>query len=308
METPILFLVFNRPDTTQRVFDEIRNAKPKYLFIAADGPRINNDNDRLRCGEVRSIVKNIDWDCEVKTLFREENLGCKLAISSAITWFFDNVEMGIILEDDCLPNKSFFSFCSKLLLRYKNDNQVMMISGTHHLKNLEIHDDYFFSNHFQIWGWATWKRAWDLYDIEMKEWPILIKEGSFEDVYKDRKIYQYYKDSFNHAYHNLVNTWDIQWNYTCVLNKGLSITPKHNLVTNIGVQGTHTTTKTIEDQNLFRKTQEIELSDMLLEKIEANHYLDRVQFNNFYKANMLERLYSNLLYRIRLLKRKLNNN
>jgi hypothetical protein len=300
METPILFLIFNRPDTTRKVFEQIKTAKPKQLFIAADGPRENNSEDKINCKLAREISENIDWPCEVHKLFREKNLGCKIAVSSAITWFFNNVEQGIILEDDCLPNQSFFEFCEQMLEQYKNNEQIMMISGTNHLKDLEIEHDYFFSNHFQIWGWATWKRAWNKYDIEMKDWPKIIKNKDFENIYKNKKIYKYYKDVFNYGYHNLVNTWDIQWNYTCVLNKGLSVTPKYNLVKNIGIIGTHT--KKGYDPNLLRQTREIKLSTNSPNKIEANHYLDEIQFNNFNKTNILIKLYSNILYRIRLLK------
>jgi len=166
--TPILFLVFNRPNTTQRVFNVIRQVKPKQLFVAADGPRRDKGADEEKCEATREIVKQIDWDCEVKTLFREENLGCGKAVSSAITWFFENVEEGIILEDDCLPNLDFFGYCEELLDRYRDNREVMFIGGDNFQKGKKWGDaSYYFSAYNHVWGWATWKRTWDIYDFKL---------------------------------------------------------------------------------------------------------------------------------------------
>jgi len=172
--TPILFLVFNRPDTTKIVFDEIKKSQPKKLFIAADGPRNGNYEDTENCEIVREIVTGVDWDCDVHTLFRKKNLGCKHAISGALDWFFSNVEDGIILEDDTLPHPKFFRFCEELIARYRNQKNIIAISGDNfqHGKR-RGENSYYFSKYVHIWGWATWKRAWELYDVNMKEWAHL---------------------------------------------------------------------------------------------------------------------------------------
>ena len=160
-ETPILFITFNRPDTTKRVFEAIKKIKPKKLFISADGPRENKVGEKQKCLTVRSIFDNIDWDCEVKTLFQEKNLGCKIAATTAVTWFFQSVEEGIIIEDDCLPNKSFFLFCQKMLATYRKHEAIMHISGTNfQFGNKRGEASYYFSRCIHMWGWATWRRAW----------------------------------------------------------------------------------------------------------------------------------------------------
>jgi len=230
--TPILFIIFNRPKTTERVFTEIRKQKPKYLFIASDGPRDNNASDLDLCKQCRDIVAKIDWDCDVKTLFSAVNQGCKYAVSSAIAWFFTLVEAGIILEDDCLPNGSFFNFCETLLTKYKDDKQVMMISGTSYQKKPLNNNSYYFSKYVHIWGWATWKRAWALYDRDIKGFendvdPILKRNFNLT---RERKQWL---NNFNMIFNGL-DTWDYQWMYCIWKNNGIAIIPWKNMISNIG--------------------------------------------------------------------------
>ena len=240
LQTPVLFLIFNRPDTTQKVFDEIRKAQPAKLFVAADGPRMDRPADYELCRKTREIIQQVDWDCSVSTLFRNENLGCKRGVSSAIDWFFSRVEEGIILEDDCVPDQSFFSFCQELLERYRDDERVMMISGTNYLFNrVEMPESYFFSKYYPIWGWATWKRAWSYYDITMSDWPQYDSKHFLENIYCHAKIIGLFKSMFQDVYANRIDTWDIQWVYASVINHGLAICPKYNLISNIGISGTH---------------------------------------------------------------------
>ena len=234
----ILFIIFNRPETTQKVFGQIKKAKPKRLFIAADGPRGEKIGEKELCEKTRKIATDIDWPCEIKTLFREKNLGCRVAVSGAINWFFENVEQGIILEDDCVPNESFFTFCNQMLELYKEDDEIMMITGTNYLDEKIIAQDYFFSKYYSIWGWATWKRAWQKYDIDMIDWPVLRKKRYLEKHLPWTQA-KFYKIMFNSVYRNKVNTWDIQWVYSCIINRGLCCTPSINLVSNIGENGTH---------------------------------------------------------------------
>jgi hypothetical protein len=242
LDTPVLFLVFNRPEHTLKVFEQIRVQKPKHLFIAADGPRHDKEGEKEKCNEVRKITTTIDWECQIHTLFRDTNLGCGKAVSEAITWFFNNVEQGIILEDDCLPENSFFSFCEELLERYKNDKRIMSISGTNQLENCSVKNNSYFLGLGGIWGWASWKRAWLLYDKSMAGWQNdSIKEEIKKTISNDG-LYKYYQPMFQSAFTNKIDTWDIQWFYSILINKSLSIQPCVNLVKNIGFgdSGTHT--------------------------------------------------------------------
>jgi len=247
LDTPVLFITFNRPDTTRQVFNAIREARPKKLFIAADGPRENRPGEKEKCQEVRSLVNNIDWDCEVKTLFGEKNLGCGKGPAAAITWFFSNVEEGIILEDDCLPSQDFFRFCSELLEKYRDDTRVMQIGGNN-LNPWPERDEeysYFFSNHNYIWGWATWRRAWKLFNFNMNYYEEVKKNGYHDNYFKSLDEQVYFRYVFDQTYSNLARAtvWDYQWQFSRMLQAGLSVVPYRNLVVNMGygTDATHTT-------------------------------------------------------------------
>ena len=245
--TPVLFLIFNREDTTQKVFDAIRRQKPKYLFVAADGARKNKQGEAERCQRVRDIIKQVDWDCELKTLFREENLGCKMAVSSAITWFFENVEQGIILEDDCLPDPSFFPYCEELLNKYKGDSRIGHISGNNFLQGIiDEKLSYDFCSCSHIWGWATWRRVWKNYDVNFPFWEEQKDKRSFLFLNKREEIYfsSFIPDVLNNR--NGINTWDTQYWFTLRQQSQLAVYPAVNLVTNIGMgdlNATHTSKK-----------------------------------------------------------------
>lgn len=255
LETPIAFIIFNRPDTTQRVFDEIKKSKPKQLFVIADGAR--NEEEKKLVEKTREIIKQVDWDCEVKTNYSDKNLGCKARVSSGIDWFFENVEQGIILEDDCLPSQSFFYFCDELLNKYKDDEKVMMISGDNFQfgKNKASYDYYFSKRHFHVWGWATWRKAWNKYDVEMKKWPEVKNSRILEKITTNQKEIFDRKNTFEKTYEGLINTWDYQWVFTCMLNEGLSIIPNKNLISNIGFddRGTHTNDSKDNFSNMIKK-------------------------------------------------------
>jgi len=242
-ETPILFLIFNRPGTTERVFEAIKAQKPKYLYVAADGPRVDKDEEVEKCRQTREIINKIDWDCEVKTLFREDNLGCKIAVSSAINWFFKNVEEGIILEDDCLPSKSFFNYCEILLEKYRHDTRIMHISAENPLDTGFGEGSYYFSQIPHIWGWASWRRAWQKYDVEFHNFENFINDNLIENVFSEEYVQKYWNKIFSRVKDGRINTWDYQWTYALFVNNGLSINPNKNMISNIGfgVEGaTHT--------------------------------------------------------------------
>jgi hypothetical protein len=243
LETPILFLVFNRPDTTKQVFESIRKVKPKQLFIAADGPRKERLGEFEKCEQVKSIVKNVDWNCEVNTLFRLENLGCGKAVSEAITWFFEQVEEGIILEDDCLPSDSFYKYCSELLQKYRDDNRIMHIGGNN-FQDGRVYGDgsYYFSRIPVIWGWATWKRSWNKYDFILSTIEDNKVLNTISDTYNNQIITKFWVNCFNLVVYKLIDTWDYQWSYTNWYNNGVTVIPNFNLVKNIGFDdnATHT--------------------------------------------------------------------
>ena len=240
LNTAVLFLVFNRLDTTKQVFEEIRQAKPPRLYVAADGARANKEGEAEKVQAVRDyIMQNIDWECEVRTLFRDQNHGCKYAVSGAITWFFENEEQGIILEDDVVPNQEFFYFVENSLEKYKSDTRVMMITGTNYLGNISLETPYFFSEHMIIWGWGTWRRAWELYDVDMKLWETNDAVDYFKSKYLSSYIWRHFRYTFDALNSYYMDTWDIQWVFTCLYNHGLCITPKVNLISNVGVEGVH---------------------------------------------------------------------
>lgn len=240
-KVPIIFIVFNRPEQTKKVFAKIKEYRPEYLTIVSDGPRAGNQNDRINCPKVREIVAKIGWKCEVVRDYSRTNLGCKQRVSSGITAAFKRYDRAIILEDDCLPHPSFFNFCEELLEKYKDDNRIMSITGDNFLFNKQkniLSESYYFSRFSNIWGWATWNRAWSQYDIKMKEWP-----GLRGKIGIDRGLAK----AFNIAYQDKINTWDAQWAFTCLAQSGLTIVPNVNMISNIGFveQSTHTKVKTI---------------------------------------------------------------
>jgi hypothetical protein len=244
LDTPILFLVFNRPKETLRVFEKIREAKPKVLFVAADGPREGKDDEIEKCNLVRQIATAVDWECTVHRLFRNENLGCGIAVSQAITWFFNNVEQGVILEDDCLPSSDFFIYCESMLNKYKDDERIMMVSGTNLLGDWKSdNQSYHFSYYGSIWGWASWRRAWEYYDYEMNLWDNIEVRERLKDILVNEVEYNMRSEIYTTYYQcKTKDTWDYQWSFSRLSQSGLSIVPAVNLVTNIGfgLSATHT--------------------------------------------------------------------
>ena len=231
----ILFLVFNRPLLTQAVFDTIKKSRPSRIFIAADGPRKNNESDAILCKKVRDVVNQVDWDCEIKTLFREENLGCRTAITSAIDWFFDHTDAGIILEDDCLPSESFFNFCALTLEKYKSNEKIMQINGSFHLSQFKSFDEsYYFSKLNSCWGWATWKRAWEMFDADMIGYEESRDRGEIDKYYENRQISNWMISYLEEANSPSCGIWSTQWSYSILKHNGLCINPTFNLVNNIG--------------------------------------------------------------------------
>jgi hypothetical protein len=285
--TPVLFLVFNRPDTTRRVFEAIRQVKPSRLYIAADGPRGNRPGEGLKVQAVREyVMSSIDWECEVKTLFRDKNLGCKLAVSAAIDWFFENEEEGIILEDDTLPDASFFPFCAQMLERYRQDECVMMISGDNFLGGSVSTYSYYFSKYCHIWGWASWRRAWKHYDVTMRLWPQLRANGFLKTL--DRQERFYWRWCFDYVFSGRLDTWDYQWVFACWVNKGLAVMPAVNLVSNIGFGDDSTHTKKGDYRIAAFRTESVEFPLTHPESVTANRQMEALSRDIFFKLSALK--------------------
>lgn len=279
---PVLLLIFNRIDTVREVIEALKNVKPSRIYIAADGARKDKDEDSKVEIVRKYVLKHIDWPCELKTLFRDENLGCKTAVSSAIDWFFSYEEEGIILEDDTVPNESFFYFCGELLHRYRSDDRVMHISGTNFQDGLIRGDGtYYFSNYAHVWGWATWKRAWEHYDVNMKNLPSFLVSNSFNEKNISESTKKYMRKVFLKIYDNKIDTWDYQWLYTIWKRNGVSITPNINLISNIGFgkDATHTKNDFSNVSNLgTSEFDSIETPSSTTVDIKADEYVSKKFF------------------------------
>jgi hypothetical protein len=240
---PILILVFNRPDTTQAVFNQIRKARPEQLFVGTDAPRKDHPDDIEKCGRVLEIFEQIDWDCRLSIFTHDENVGGQIGITSAMDWFFSHVEEGIIFEDDCLPDQSFFPFCQELLERYRHDERIMMISGDNFQFGRRRTDySYYFSRYPHTWGYATWRRVWKDYDLSIKLWPLIRDNGWMNDIFQDKKAVKYWTSIFEGVYNKTIYSHDYQIGFLCWITGRVCILPNTNLISNIGFRqdATHT--------------------------------------------------------------------
>jgi hypothetical protein len=243
LKTAIAFMVFNRPDTTQRVFEEIKRARPSKLLVVADGPRVEKKGEFEKCKAVRAIIDTVDWPCEVLKNYSDVNLGCKMRVSSGIDWVFEQEMEAIILEDDCLPDPTFFRYCVEMLSRYRDDERIFMISGDNFQFGRKRNEySYYFSRYCHVWGWATWRRSWAKYDVDIKLWPEIRDGNWLIDILGENNNARKWTSIFNQVYKNKINTWDFQLTFACWINNSLSIMPNVNLISNIGFGGdsTHT--------------------------------------------------------------------
>lgn len=297
MKSAVLFIIFKRPDTTKRVFERIREAQPPRLYVAADGPCKDRPDEAEKCALTRQIVENIDWPCEVHRLYRDENLGCGKGVSSAITWFFEHEEQGIIIEDDILPHIDFFSYCDEMLERYKDDNRIQMIAGWNYFYDgLYSKYSYYPSSYVPIWGWATWKRVWSTYEYDVNRYPeVLINKRLNERFFKPSTLFFYiiYKKMRKFE----IDTWDYQFLLNQIYFQRYSVVPFANMIRNIGFNSsdaTHTT-----DANIKIICREYESPYPLSHPIDfdINHEAERLAMINSgqYIRPLLTRIISKLL-------------
>lgn len=245
LTTPVALLIFNRPETTARVFGEIAKARPPQLLVVGDGPRESRAGEAARVAAARAIIERVDWPCEVLTDFSPVNLGCRQRVASGIDWVFSQVDEAIILEDDCLPEPSFFRFCQEMLQRYRHDLRIGTISGDNFQFGRQYGDDsYYFSKYVHVWGWATWRDRWQgCFDIDMRQWPWVRDADRVADLVLDPAEAGHWRAAFEHVHRgNIRSCWDYQWSFANWLAGRLSILPAVNLVSNIGFgdDATHT--------------------------------------------------------------------
>lgn len=294
LKTPIVLIIFNRPDCVKKSLECIAKARPTNLFVVADGPREGHPTDFEKCRETREIVDSLSWDwpCEIKKNYSDTNLGCGYRPATGISWAFEHVESAIILEDDCLPNDTFFRYAEEMLELYNEDDRVMCISGTNNrTEPLNIPHSYCFSNFPAIWGWATWKRAWDRFDIAVTEWGNLKESDWIEKKLSPAYLSDYFRSAFDTAFEKKGNTsiWDYQWNFAIWSHDGLCIFPRTNLVTNIGwgPDGTHTFKE--DDPLANRPTQELEFPLQHPPKVETDTGHDRGYVEEVYKPRLVRK-------------------
>lgn len=266
LTTPVAFIIFNRPDTTEKVFAEIAKAKPPQLLVVSDGARPQRAGEAEKVAATRAIIKRIDWPCEVLTNFSDVNLGCKRRVASGIDWIFEQVEAAIILEDDCLPDPSFFRFCQEMLERYRHDQRIGMVSGDNfQFGQRRNGDSYYFSKYTHIWGWATWRDRWvGSYDVTMAKWPRVRDEEWLVDLVGNTREAAYWQKIFERVHRGEIDTWDYQWAFANWLEGRMSILPAVNMITNIGFDSNATHTTGVSDlANMARASIEFPLTHPL---------------------------------------------
>lgn len=244
MNTPVVMVIFNRPDTALRVFIEIAKAKPSRLLVIADGPREGRPHEAQLCRQSREILKLVDWNCSIECCFSDINLGCRQRLSTGLSWAFERCEEAIILEDDCLPHPDFFQYCEEMLTRWRFDQRIMAICGTNLGYNHGADNGYRFTRTPHCWGWASWRRAWKYYDAEMFSWTKFSSEGgSLRQLIRNRELADRFSEIFDAVQRGAIDTWDYQWAWACWSQHGLCVIPNRNLISNIGFRAdaTHTT-------------------------------------------------------------------
>lgn len=304
LNTPVTFIFFNRPDTTMKVFNEIKKARPQKLYLVSDGARSTRQEEQEIVQKLRSQVEaGIDWQCEVYKNYADKNMGCHKRMVSGISAVFEREETTIILEDDIIPVPGFFRYCEELLKRYEKETKIMYISGNNLQHHFPIEDSYTFSQFPSIWGWATWKRAWVLYDDSKSAWDKIKTDQAVENCY-GKKWAKYYSAQIERAYEGELDTWDYQWEACRMWHRGLGIIPKYNMIENIGFNredATHTKGNSMYDFT----NQDMNFPLQHPKEIQVN-----VEYDKNYIKNIIAREFERLTYwgkikrRIRLLLNK----
>lgn len=283
VQNPILLICFNRPSTTSEVLQAISEAQPAELFVFCDGPRDGHTQDDPNVFAVRELFTSINWDCRVRTLFMDRNLGCGKGVSAAIDWFFSNTERGIILEDDCVPNIDFFKFCDATLETYNDDDRVFAITGQN-FQDIQIGAaSYYFSRYCHVWGWASWRRAWLHYDYDCSDWLEWRNTPRWKGLWRKRYMRRYWERIFDLNYNKHFDTWDYAWFWACLKKGAVTVTPNVNLVSNIGFGPNATHTKHFDPRFGNRSTSGIE-KFVHADRIEISDFADFHTFEQCFQS------------------------
>ena len=278
---PVLLLIYNRPILTKKLLKKLSTIKPKKIFISSDGPK--NKLDELLCDKTKKLIKGINWNCSIKKNFLKKNYGCKEAVSRGLNWFFNYNSSGIILEDDCIPNKDFFDFCKKMLTYYKSNKNIGCITGNNFLNNkMKFENNYYFSKYANCWGWATWRRAWRKYDSNVKFWPKFKKLKKWKNNSLSNIERRYWEMIFNKSFNDKIDSWAYCWTLSLWKNNMCTVTPSKNLVKNIGITSSRRianfspTVYNVQSIN-FKKIK-------FYNKININTEADKYVFDNHFKG------------------------
>ena len=302
LDVAIAFVVFNRPESTRLSFERIRAARPSKLFLISDAPRTDCEGEATLVEQSRHIAEQVDWPCEVRKIYSDENLGCGRRISSGITAAFGEVERLIILEDDCVADPTFFGFCDQLLDHYRDDQRIMAVSGNNFQQGIRRTDaSYYFSKYPHCWGWATWRRAWQHFQLDMPLWPQFRDAGHLASICSSQIEIDYWIKMFNRAYNKEVNSWAFPWTLSCWMQHGLAVIPEVNLVKNIGfgVRATHT--RNDDDVGAQVPTQSLNTMvhpDLVVRHVEADAFTDDQVFSRHSRENRLIRRVSRSFPRV----------
>ncbi|AOY84345.1 MAG: glycosyltransferase family 2 protein [Moorea sp. SIO1G6] len=300
MKTPVAFIIFKRPDTTERVFEVIRQAKPPKLLVIADGPRADRPGEAEKCAAARAIIERVDWDCEVLENYSDVNMGCCQRVSSGIDWVFNTVEEAIILEDDCLPHPDFFPFCENLLERYRDDERIMLISGTNFLGQWKSDiQSYHFSYYTATWGWASWRRAWNYYDINMSLWSNPEIKNRIRDVLANKEHYKALKKSIEYTLNGKYDAWDYRWTFAILAQSGLSVVPAVNLISNIGFGEDATHTFSPDNERAKIKTLSLKYPIKYNKFTAVDRDFDNSYYQKFLKRSKIKKIKKILKYFIK---------
>lgn len=287
LKTPVVLIIFNRPDTTEKVLEAIGQVRPLQLFVVADGPRFERSDDAEKCAAARDVIEQVDWECEVIKDYAPVNLGLQERMADGLNQVFQIVNEAIILEDDCIPEPTFFRYCDELLEKYRDDKRIMAVGGSNfQFGRRRTTDSYYFSRYNHSTGWATWRRAWRHYDQEMHLWPQIRDNCWLEDILDDRHAVRYWQDTFEAVYRGDINSWAYRWTFACWLQNGLSILPNVNLITNIGygADGTNTRQKSrFAELPVTALTFPLQHPQFVLRDTRADLYTQR---NNFDHATL----------------------
>lgn len=292
MKTPVALLIFKRPDTTEKVFDVIRQVKPPKLLVVADGPRTDQPGEAEKCVATRAIIDRVDWDCEVLKNYSGINLGYGLRQATGISWVFDQVETAIILEDDILPHPTFFRFCEELLEKHRHDERIMHISATNPLLGYKATEDsYYFSRQVIPWGWASWRRAFCNFDYKITKWPTMRDGNYLNNIIDQKRHVKYWRRIFEEIYiSDKPYRWDYQWLFACWFQSGLSIIPSVNLASNLGFGHVDATTMTSAETEYANMPIEpitfpLKHPQLMVRNTKADIFID----NNFYNPSLITR-------------------